>query len=213
MTDLILKALYETIGMVVASTGISLLLGIPLAIWLNLTGPDGLWKSNGLYQVSGLIVNALRSIPYIILTVLILPLTKFLVGTSIGMWAAVVPLSIAGLLLVARIAEDALRQIPYGLIEVGLAAGATNRQIIGSIIIPEALPALIAGCTTIIINLVGFSAMAGAVGGGGLGDLAIRYGYQRNDMQIVLIIVAILIVIVQVVQMIGDHLVARLSKT
>ena len=212
MTDLILKALYETIGMVVTSAGISLILGIPLAIWLNLTGQGGLLQSKGLYQISGVIVNALRSIPYIILTVLILPLTKLLVGTSIGMWAAVVPLSIAGLLLVARVAEDALRQVPSGLIEVGLAAGATNRQIIGSIIIPEALPALIAGCTTIIINLIGFSAMAGAVGGGGLGDLAIRYGYQRNDMEIVLIIVTILIVIVQAVQMIGDRLVVRLSK-
>lgn len=212
MTDLILKALYETIGMVVTSAGISLMLGIPLAIWLNLTGPKGLLQSKGLYQTSGLIVNALRSIPYIILTVLILPLTKLLVGTSIGMWAAVVPLSIAGLLLVARVAEDALRQVPNGLIEVGLSAGATHRQIIGSIILPEALPALIAGCTTIIINLIGFSAMAGAVGGGGLGDLAIRYGYQRNDMGIVLIIVAILIVIVQAVQMVGDRLVSRLLK-
>jgi D-methionine transport system permease protein len=212
MTDLILKALYETIGMVVTSAGISLMLGIPLAIWLNLTGPKGLLQSKGLYQTSGLIVNALRSIPYIILTVLILPLTKLLVGTSIGMWAAVVPLSIAGLLLVARVAEDALRQVPNGLIEVGLSAGATHRQIIRSIILPEALPALIAGCTTIIINLIGFSAMAGAVGGGGLGDLAIRYGYQRNDMGIVLIIVAILIVIVQAVQMVGDRLVSRLLK-
>lgn len=212
MTDLILKALYETLGMVIASAGISLVLGIPLAIWLNLTGQGGLRQNKYLYQFSGLVVNALRSIPYIILTVLILPLTKVLVGTSIGMWAAVVPLSIAGLLLVARVAEDALRQVPSGLIEVGLAAGATHRQIIGSIILPEALPTLIAGCTTVIINLIGFSAMAGAVGGGGLGDLAIRYGYQRNDIQVVLIIVAILIVIVQGVQMIGDRLVSRLSK-
>lgn len=212
MTDLILKSLYETLGMVVTSAGISLLLGIPLAIWLNITSKGGIYEQKGLYQISGLLINAFRSIPYIILTVLILPLTKLLVGTSIGMWAAVVPLSFAGILLVARVGEEALRQVPRDLIEVGHAAGATRWQIISTILMPEALPALVAGCTTILINLIGFSAMAGAVGGGGLGDLAIRYGYQRNDLNTVLIIVILLIVLVQMVQMLGDQLVNRLKK-
>jgi D-methionine transport system permease protein len=212
MSDLILKSLYETLGMVSVSTLISLLVGMPLAIWLNLTGKGGLSQNRVFYQGSGFIINALRSIPYIILTVLILPLTRMLVGTSIGMWAAVVPLSLAGVLLISRTAEEALRQVPYGLIEVGRAAGASHWQIIRTVIVPEALPNLVSGCTTVMINLIGFSAMAGAVGGGGLGDLAIRYGYQRNNMGVVLIIVALLIGIVQLVQMAGDRLISYLSK-
>lgn len=212
MTDLVIKSLLETLGMVFTSTFFSLVLGLPLALVLNLTGKGGLYQHKHLYQFSGFIINAARSIPYIILTIFILPLTKLLAGTSIGMWAAVVPLTLAGLLLIARMGEEALRQVPKGLVEVGLAAGATRSQIIRTILFPEALPTLIAGSTTVIINLIGFSAMAGTVGGGGLGDLAIRYGYQRYDIELVFIIVGILILLVQCLQMLGDSFVKRLSK-
>lgn len=212
MTELILKSFFETLGMVFTSTFFSLVFGLPLALMLNLTGKGGLRQHKYLYQLCGFLINAARSIPYIILTILILPFTKFIVGTSIGMWGAVVPLTLAGLLLIARVGEDALRQVPQSLIEVGLAAGATHRQIIRTILFPEALPTLISGITTVMINLIGFSAMAGTVGGGGLGDLAIRYGYQRYDVTLVFIIVAILILMVQCVQMSGDALVKRLSR-
>lgn len=212
MIDLVLKAFYETLGMVGVSSCVSVLFGIPLAVWLNATSRGGVFENVGLHLISGVIINAFRSIPYIILTVMILPLTKILAGTSIGMWAAVVPLSLAGILLVARMGEEALRQIPEGLMEVGYASGASRWQIISTILFPEALPVLVAGTTTIIINIVGFSAMAGAVGGGGLGDLAIRYGYQRNEMEIVLVIVLILIVLVQLLQSTGDYFVRRLQK-
>lgn len=212
MTSLILRSFYETLCMVCVSTFFSLLIGLPLSLWLNVTAEGGLSPHKGIYQGVGAVINAIRSIPYVILTILILPFTKLLVGTSIGTWAVVVPLSIAGGLLVARMAEDALRQVPQGLIEVGLAAGASHWQIIRSVILPEALPVIVAGSTTIIINLIGFSAMAGAVGGGGLGNLALTYGYQRYDVKLMLIIVAILIVLVQGVQMIGDKIVSRLIK-
>lgn len=212
MTSLILKAIYETLGMVGVSTLFSLLLGLPLALCLNVTSGGGLCPHKGLYQGAGFLINAIRSIPYIILTILILPMTKFLVGTSLGMWAAVVPLSLAGALLVARMAEDSLRQVPRGLVEVGLAAGATHLQIIRTVILPEAMPTIVAGATTVIINLIGFSAMAGTVGGGGLGALAIQYGYNRYDVELIFIIVVILIVLVQSVQMIGDRLVSRMTR-
>src|SRR5262249_44040291 len=155
----------------------------------------------------GSIVNAFRSIPYIILIVLLIPFTRLLVGSSIGLWAAIVPLAVAGFLLIARIGEEAFLTVPKELIETGQAMGATLRQIILKILIPEATPRLVGGITTIVINLIGFSAMAGAVGGGGLGDLAIRYGYQRYELVILAVIVIILVFFVQVVQMMGDYLI------
>lgn len=212
MLDLLIQSFYETFVMVSAASVLSVLLGVPLALALVVTAKGGLYQQAFICQTTNFLVNAIRSIPYIILTVMIMPLTRLLVGSSIGMWAAVVPLTIAGLLLVARVAEEAMRQVPHGLLEVGLAAGASKGQIIRSILVPESLPSLIAGITTVIVNIIGFSAMAGAVGGGGLGDLAIRYGYQRYDLQLVIIIVVILIVLVQVVQVIGNQAVRRLTK-
>ncbi|WP_032112380.1 methionine ABC transporter permease [Candidatus Paracaedibacter symbiosus] len=212
MLDLLLNSLYETLLMVSASSFFSILLGVPLALLLVVTSKGGLYPHAFLCHMANFMVNAVRSIPYIILTVLIMPFTRLLVGTSIGTWAAIVPLSIAGLLLVARVAEEAMRQVPRGLIEVGLAAGASRWQIIQSILLSEAMPSLMAGVTTVIVNIIGFSAMAGAVGGGGLGDLAIRYGYQRYDLQLVLIIVLILIAMVQLVQVVGNRIVRRMSK-
>ena len=175
------------------------------------TAKGGLYQHPLLCHLTNFLVNAIRSIPYIILTVVMMPLTRILVGTSIGTWAAIVPLSLAGLLLVARAAEEAMRQVPQGLLEVGLAAGASRLQIIRSVLVPESLPSLMAGVTTVIVNIIGFSAMAGAVGGGGLGDLAIRYGYQRYDIQLVLMIVVILIAMVQLVQGVGNALVRRMT--
>lgn len=212
MTDLVLTATVETLVMVGVSTGIGLLLGLPIALVLYLYRPQGLKQNPVVYNLLGSVVNAFRSIPYIILIVLLIPLTRLLVGSSIGLWAAIVPLSVASFLLIARIGEEAFLTVPKELIETGQAMGATLQQIIHKILFPESLPRLVGGITTIIINLIGFSAMAGAVGGGGLGDLAIRYGYQRYDVFILVVIVIILVLFVQIVQMIGDHLVRVMTK-
>jgi D-methionine transport system permease protein len=212
MTSLVLQSLTETLLMVGLSALASIVLGLPLAILLTITAPGGLAPKPVVYRSLDFLVNAARSIPYIILTVLLVPVTRHLVGTSIGTFAAIVPLSLAGTLLIARHACEALRMVPHGLIEVGLAMGASRLQIIRKIMLEESLPSLISGSTTVIINLIGFSAMAGAVGGGGLGDLAIRYGYQRYDITLMLIIVAILIVFVQLVQTGGNYMTRSLTK-
>jgi D-methionine transport system permease protein len=212
MTSLLLQSFLETLLMVGASALASILIGIPLAILLSMTAPRGLYPHPWINHVLGGVVNAIRSIPYIILVVLLMPTTRLLVGSSIGTLAAIIPLSLAGALLVARMVEDSLRNIQQELIEVGLAMGASKRQIITKILLPEAMPSIITGITTVLINLIGFSAMAGAVGGGGLGDLAIRYGYQRYDLSLMMIIVVILVVLVQGIQMIGDYVSRRLTK-
>jgi len=198
--------------MVGASALISIIVGVPIAIVLCLTAPGGLYPHRWINHALSGIVNAIRSIPYIILVVLLMPTTRIIVGSSIGTLAAIIPLSLAGALLVARMVEDSLRNIESDLIEVGLAMGASKRQIITKILLSEALPSITAGITTVLINLIGFSAMAGAVGGGGLGDLAIRYGYQRYDFTLMMIIVVILVILVQAIQMVGDTLSRKLSK-
>jgi D-methionine transport system permease protein len=212
MTDLLLKSFWETISMVGVSASLSLAFGIPLAVLLALTSEKGLKSHKLAYGILDFLVNAVRSIPYIILMVLLMPMTRLLVGTTIGVWAATVPLTIAGILLLARLVEEALRQTDPGLIEVGLASGATTSQIVRTILLPEALPMIISGITTVIVTLIGFSAMAGAVGGGGLGDLAIRYGYQRYELDLLVSIVFILIIMVQLVQGVGNYLVKRVMK-
>ena len=212
MTSLLLQSFLETILMVGASAILSALIGIPLAILLSITAPGGLCPHSWVNHTLGGCVNAIRSIPYIILVVLLMPITRLIVGASIGTVAAIIPLSLAGALLVSRMVEDSLRSIQHELIEVGLAMGASKRQIITKILLPEAMPSITAGMTTILINLIGFSAMAGAVGGGGLGDLAIRYGYQRYDFMLMMIIVVILVALVQGIQMIGDYISRRHSK-
>lgn len=212
MTSLLLQSFLETILMVGISAIISIVVGIPLAISLSITAPGALYPHPWINHVLGGCVNAIRSIPYIILVVLLMPLTRIMVGSSIGTLAAIIPLSLAGALLVTRMVEDSLRGIKHELIEVGLAMGASKRQIITKILLYEAMPSITAGITTVLINLIGFSAMAGAVGGGGLGDLAIRYGYQRYDFSLMMIIVVILIALVQCIQMIGDFISRKLSK-
>lgn len=206
MMTLFFKSLGETLWMVGAASLISFLIGVLLALALWVTSPQGLKPWVFLHHSLGFLINALRSIPYIILVVLMMPITKVLVGTSIGSSAALVPLTLAGILLMARGIDDVFKALPGGLIEVGVAFGGTTSQILRTILLRESWPGIISAVTTVVINLIGFSAMAGAVGGGGLGDLAIRYGYQRYDIELMIIIVVALIVLVQGVQMMGDRI-------
>lgn len=210
--ELLVKALFETIYMVGVSAFIAAVIGIPLGVILIATGRGHILENIPVNQVLGSVVNACRSTPFIILMVAIIPLTRVLAGSSIGTNAAVVPLTIAAIPFVGRIVETALREVDYGLIEAAQAMGASPRQIILKVLIPEALPSVAAGLTLTVINLIGHSAMAGAIGGGGLGDVAIRYGYQRFRADIMLATVVILIVLVQLVQSSGDYIARKLNK-
>lgn len=212
MLALLFKSLWETTYMVAVSGMISALIGIPLGIILVTTDNGHILENTPFNKILGVIVNATRSTPFIILMVAIIPLTRLLVGTSIGTNAAIVPLSIAAIPFVARIVESALKEVDYGVIEAAQAMGASPREIITKVLLPEAMPAIILGLTLTLISLIGYSAMAGAIGGGGLGDLAIRYGYQRFRADIMLITVVILIGQVQIVQSTGDYLARRLNK-
>jgi D-methionine transport system permease protein len=205
------QSFWETLVMVGISGLIGALAGLPLGVLLFLTDRGGVLQSVMSNRVMGLTVNAVRSTPFIILLVAVIPLTRVIVGTSIGTAAAVVPLTIAAAPFVARLVETALREVDRGLIETAEALGATTRQIVFKVLLPEALPGIVAGLTITFVSLVGYSAMAGAIGGGGLGDLGIRYGYQRFLPEVMVTVVVILIVFVQLVQSFGDWLVRRLS--
>ncbi|MBY0292537.1 MAG: ABC transporter permease [Alphaproteobacteria bacterium] len=212
MEQLVIRSLIETLMMVGISMVLGTITGALLACLLVLTKPSGLWSKPFIFNLLGIFLNTFRSIPFIILIIVMIPFTRFWVGTSIGTAAATLPLTFAASLLIARIIEDALNTTPKSLIEVGIALGISNLQIIIQIQFREALPLIISGLTTVSINLIGFSAMAGTVGGGGLGDLALRYGYQRYDFTLLILIVIILMVMVQCVQMLGDFLSAYLKK-
>lgn len=212
MEQLVITASLETLYMVCISMGIGTLIGLIFAIFLVLTKPKGLNPRPFLFHTIELFLNVFRSIPFIILIILMIPFTRFWVGTSIGTTAATLPLTLAAGLLITRVIEDALNTTPKGLIEVGNALGVSHLKIIIQIQLREALPLIISGLTTVAINVIGFSAMAGTVGGGGLGDLALRYGYQRYDFTLLLVIVIILVVMVQVVQMIGNSLSIKMQK-
>jgi D-methionine transport system permease protein len=209
---LLAESLLDTIYMVAVSTAIATVLGTPLGVILVTTGKGHILENIIFNRILGSVVNACRSTPFIILMVAIIPLTRLLAGTSIGTNAAIVPLTIAAIPFVGRIVESALREVDYGLIEAAQAMGASPREIILKVLIPEAMPGIAAGLTITIINLIGHSAMAGAIGGGGLGDLAIRYGYQRFRADIMLATVIILIALVQIVQSCGDYVARRLNK-
>jgi len=211
MTDLLLEAFWQTLAMVGIAGGIATAVGLPLGLVLLTTAPGHLFAAPWVNRVLGLVVNSLRSTPFIILMVAIVPLTRVLVGTSIGTEAAIVPLAIAATAFIARLFEAALREVDRGLIEAAQAMGATRLQIVAKVLIPESLPGLIAAVTITLVSLVGYSAMAGAVGGGGLGDLGIRFGYQRFMPEVMAIVVVALILFVQAVQSAGDLLVRRLS--
>ena len=195
----------ETLYMTLISSFLASMLGIPLGIVLYITRMQGI-KAHPLFnRFIAAIVNAIRSIPFIILMVAIIPFTRLLIGTSIGTTAAIVPLTLAAIPFVARVTQSALLDISPGLIETGFALGATTIQIIQHILLTEARAGIIHGITLTMITLVGYSAMAGAIGGGGLGDIAISYGYQRFNPGIMIITIIILIVMVQAIQMLGDY--------
>ncbi len=209
--NLLFNGTLETLYMVFLSGLIAMLGGIPLGVLLMTTQRQGILQNRLVNQGMGAITNIVRSIPFIILLVALIPLTRLLIGSSIGTNAAVVPLSIGAIPFVARIVESALMEVSPGLIEAGFAMGARPRQIIKKVLLPEAMPAIINGMTLTLITLVGYSAMAGAVGGGGLGAVAINYGYQRFDTMIMLVTVIILVIIVQLIQFLGDFIVKKLS--
>lgn len=213
MQDLMIEAFLETLVMVGAAAAIAVAAGLPIALLLHVTGRDGLSPNAWLNRPLGLAVNALRSTPFIILMVAIIPLTRLLAGTSIGTAAAIVPLALAATAFLARLFENALREVDKGVVEAARAMGATRMQIVLKVLVPEALPGIVAATTVALVSLVGFSAMAGAVGGGGLGDLGIRFGYQRFMPEVMATVVLVLILLVQGLQSFGDWLVRRLSHT
>ena len=212
MIPLLSKALGETVYMVVVSMIVATIIGVPLGVLLHTTSKGQILESPAVNRVVGAIVNAVRSIPFIILLVAIIPFTRLLVGTAIGTTAAMVSLVIAAIPFIGRQVETSLKEVPFGLVEAAQSMGATPAQIIWKVLLPESMSSIVAQLTTVIISLVGESAMAGAVGGGGLGDLAIRYGYQRFRPEIMLATVIILIVLVQLVQFVGNTLAKRLDK-
>ncbi|NAW87055.1 methionine ABC transporter permease [Photobacterium halotolerans] len=211
LIGLLTDALGETLMMVFASGLIGFAIGIPVGVALHLTKPNGLLANPGLNKVLGGIVNIGRSIPFIILLVAIIPFTRFVVGSSIGTAAAIVPLTVGAIPFIARLVEGALLEVPSGLVEAAQAMGATPVQIIRKVLLPEALPGIINAVTITLVTLVSYSAMAGTVGGGGLGDVGIRYGYQRFDGTVMMITVIMLVVLVQLIQSAGDHLVRRVD--
>ena len=211
MLELFLTAFGETLFMVGVSGVLGAALGLPMGVLLHLTDERGVMPRPLFNRITGVIVNAVRSTPFIILLVAVIPLTRFFVGSSIGTSAAIVPLTLAAAPFVARLVETALREVDRGLIEAAQAMGATTWQIVRKVLLPEAFSGIVAGLTITFVSLVGYSAMAGAIGGGGLGDLGIRYGYQRFLPEVMLAVVLILIVFVQLVQSLGDRLVRCLS--
>lgn len=212
MTSALLQASWETLYMVLISGSISALLGIPLGMILFTTRRGGIIENRLANLILGTITNVVRSIPFIILLVAIVPFTRIVVGTSIGTTAAMVPLIVGAIPFIGRIVENALEEVPSGLTEAAQSMGATPWQIMWKFLFPEALPAIINGLTVTLIALVSYSAMAGAVGGGGLGDLGIRYGYQRFQPMIMFITVALLVILVYLIQYTGDTLAKKLNK-
>ncbi|HEV2556568.1 MAG TPA: methionine ABC transporter permease [Bosea sp. (in: a-proteobacteria)] len=209
---LIGQATLDTLQMVAVAAGLGTVLGLPLGVFLATSKRGELFAAPLVNTLLGTLVNATRSTPFIILVVAIIPFTRLIAGTSIGTQAAIVPLTVAATPFIARLIEGAIREVDQGLVEAARAMGATPLQIVRKVLVPEALPAIALGLTLAIVSLIGFSAMVGAVGGGGLGDLGIRYGYQRFMPEVMAAVVAVLIVLVQTVQTIGDHLARRLNK-
>lgn len=209
---LLLTGTLETLQMTVISTVVAMILGIPLGVILVVTSKGHILENLAVNKALGVVINATRSVPFIILMVAIIPFTRMIVGTSIGTTAACVPLTIAAIPFLARLVETSIKDINFGVVEAAQAMGASPLQIIRKVLLPEALPTIIDNITVLIVNLIGYSAMAGAIGGGGLGDIAIRYGYQRFQGDVMLATIIILIVLVQLIQMAGDGLSKRMNK-
>jgi D-methionine transport system permease protein len=203
---------WNTLYMVFVSAALASAIGLPLGIILTVTAPGHLAESRTLHRVLGGIVNVGRSFPFAILMVAVIPLTRFIVGTSLGTTASIVPLTLAAIPFAARLTETAFNEIGKELVEAAIVMGSTPWNVISKVLLPESLPSLIAGATTMIINLIGYSAMAGTMGGGGLGKIAIQYGYQRFNPFIMTVTVILLIIIVQIVQWFGYWLAKRINK-
>ena len=211
MTDIILKATYQTLYMVIGSTLFSVILGFIPAIILTLTAPDGLKPNRAVYNILDFIVNVFRSFPFIILMCIVTPLARLITGSAIGITAALVPLTISAIPFVARVFESSLRSVDAGLVEAAKSFGASDGQIIRRVYLKEAFPSLISGAILTMISIIGYSAMGGALGAGGLGDVAIRYGYQSYKIPYLVVTSLILIVFVQIIQMIGNYFYKKLS--
>ena len=207
-----LRAIWETVYMTLLSTLVAYGIGLPLGIVLNVTSKGGLHPQRGLNAALGFLVNIFRSIPFIILMVAMLPVAKFVVGTSLGNRAVIVTLIIAAAPYVARMVESAAKEVDAGVIEAAQSMGASTLRIIWKVIIPEAKPALITGAVISTVTILGYSAMAGTIGGGGLGQIAITYGYQKYDDQIVWLCVALTIIIVQILQEFGMYIARRTDR-
>ncbi|QUY51062.1 ABC transporter permease [Serratia plymuthica] len=201
----------DTLLMVGVSSLLALVLGLPLAILLVVSERGGLYEQVGVQRVLGGLVNLFRSIPFLILMVALIPFTRMIVGTSYGVWAAVVPLTIAAMPFFARIAEVSLREVDQGLVEAAQAMGCRRGHIIRHVLLPEAMPGIVSGFTITLVTMINASAMAGAIGAGGLGDLAYRYGYQRFDTQVMLTVIVVLVALVTLLQFFGDRLSRRLN--
>lgn len=212
MWELLWPAIKETLIMVVPSTILAVLIGFIPAIILVVTDEKGLKPNKAVYMTLDFIINVLRSLPFVILMIAIVPLTKFIVGTSIGETAAIVPLTLASAPFIARIIESALKEVDEGVIEAAKSFGATDMQIIFKVMLKEAVPAIVSGITLSLISIIGYSAMAGTIGAGGLGALAVRYGYQRFQTDVMVVTVIVLIIIVQIIQGLGNYLYNKLSK-
>jgi|SRR5690554_5723233 D-methionine transport system permease protein len=210
--DEIWIATWDTLLMMGGSLLFTIILGLPLGIWLFLVGPRQMFEHRFFYTILSFWTNLLRSLPFLILIIVLIPTTKFMVGTSLGVWGAIPPLVIGSMPFFARLVETALREVDRGIIEATQAMGATTRQIVFNALLPEALPGIIAATTVTAITLVSYTAMAGVVGAGGLGDLAIRYGYQRFQDDVMVVTVIILLVLVYILQTVGDRLVLRFSR-
>ena len=202
----------QTLYMVSLSAAMTTLLGVPLGVLLVVTRPGHILEKRWLYNILGLVINATRSIPFPIFIVFVIPFTRMLVGTSIGPSGVVVPLTLAAIVFMARLTETSLLEVPFGVIEAAQSCGATKWQVIWRVLLTEARPGLVMAVTITVITLISYSAMAGAVGGWGLGDLAIRYGYNRYQTDIMWVTVIMLLLVVQGVQNLGDHLVRRFSR-
>lgn len=208
----ILEATQDTGWMLGGSLFFSVLLGLPLGVLLYLTGPRQLFERPALYAVLSFLVNVLRSLPFIILLIVMMPVTRELTGTTLGIAGAIPPLVVGAMPFFARLVETSLREVDRGIIEATQAMGASTRQIIWNALLPEARPGIIAAVTVTAITLVSYTAMAGVVGAGGLGDLAIRFGYQRFQTDVMVVTVVLLLVLVQILQMLGDRLVVHFSR-
>ena len=212
ITNLLIKALGQTVYMVSISMLIASLIGIPLGILLVVTEKNNILSCPIVNRPLSFIINIIRSIPFIILMLAIIPFTRILAGTSIGTTAAIIPLTLAAIPYIARMVETSIREIPFGLIEAAQSMGATPLQIIYKVLLPESLPSILDSMTVVMVSLVGASAMAGTIGGGGLGDLAIRYGYQRFQADIMIITIIVLVLMVQSIQFLGSFLSRKADK-